>query len=492
MTEQNNQPQMEKLNLEHLTKDPEIISYINKKKAEGLSMESIIEQILSVGVAVLQRVQSSRDVEFVKQETEKLVRNFQNTVAKLEEEISKKVESQISDLFNPDLEDSYTKKFGNFLNENLGQFRNDIKQNIVGAKEVSELLIKSTKELNEEKMSKIESGIKTAENNFNPELETSYFGKIKNIVTDVNSNLHNQLDDQKVGSFAHRLKEDASHLFGEDSPIIKTIEEIITNKTKEFNDHILKLREEIAKEQGKDEGVKETMEKSALKGRSFELDLLESLEDIAKSFGDIVEYTGDIAENGTTSKKGDFIYTLNTGQAIVIEAKDRELGMKPSLKYLNDTMQVRGVNFSIIVFKNSEQLPRQAGPFNFYEDNKVFTCMDYLKFAIQWSRIYLNKAENKLVDGVNETLVLQRIEDILNKFKDISNLKTKLTQMQSSVNSNTDSIRDIVDRLKDDVIIYLNDIENEFIKSGSKQSDVFDIEDKSSKEDSIPGLFQHK
>jgi len=37
--------------------------------------------------------------------------------------------------------------------------------------------------------------------------------------------------------------------------------------------------------------------------------------------------------------------------------------------------------------------------------------------------------------------------------------------MVSSVNTNSDSIRDIVDRLKDDVFEYLNEIENEFIKS---------------------------
>ncbi len=453
---------------EHETQDLEILDYINRRVSAGEDFKQIIEQIMSVGVAVLQRVQSSRDVEFVKKETEKLIQNFQSTVNNLEKEISKKVENQISDLFNPEVEDSYTKKFGKFLNENLDGFRKDIKVDINGAKEISHLLIKSTKELNEEKMSKIETGLKSAEENFNPELESSYFGKIKTIITKVDSDLQNQLDDQKIGSFAYRLKEDASELFGEDSPIIKTITEIIEDKTAEFNESLLKLREEIAKEQGKDEGAKEAMEKSALKGRSFEEELMEQLEDTAKIFGDMVESTGDTATQGSLNKKGDFIYTLNTKQQILIEAKDRALGLKPSLKYLEESMNNRGLDFSILVFKHTDQLPRQTGPFNFYEDNKILTSAEYLRFALQWARIYQNKAENKMVDGVNETLVLQRIEDILARFKDISNLKTKLTQMQSSVNSNSDSIRSILDSLKDDVFFYLNDIENEFIKSESR------------------------
>ncbi len=465
---------MANFKIQHETQDLEILTYIESQVGKGEDFNKVIEQILSVGVAVLQRVQTSRDVEFVKKETEKLTESFTNTVAKLEQEISQKVEAQISALFNPDLEDSYTKKFGSFLNQNLDLFRKDIKQDISGAKEVSTQLIKSTSELNEQKMSKIETGIKSAEANFNPELESSYFGKIKSIVTDVNDNLQKQLDDQKIGSFAYRLKEDASSLFGDESPIIKTIEEIIESKTREFNENIVKLREEIAKEQGKDEGAQEVMEKSAMKGRTFESILLEDLEGIAKTFGDMVDYTGDVAAEGTQSKKGDFIYTLNTGQKIIIEAKDRALGLKPSIKYLNETMGIRGIPFSLIVFKHQDQLPRQTGSFNFYEDNKVFTCREYIRFAIQWCRIYMNKAENKLVDGINETLVIQRIEDIKMRFKEIANLKTKLSQMVNSVNSNSDSIREIIDKLKDDVFVYLNDVENEFIKSESI-TDVYDL-----------------
>ena len=238
---------MANFKIQHETQDLEILTYIESQVGKGEDFNKVIEQILSVGVAVLQRVQTSRDVEFVKKETEKLTESFTNTVAKLEQEISQKVEAQISALFNPDLEDSYTKKFGSFLNQNLDLFRKDIKQDISGAKEVSTQLIKSTSELNEQKMSKIETGIKSAEANFNPELESSYFGKIKSIVTDVNDNLQKQLDDQKIGSFAYRLKEDASSLFGDESPIIKTIEEIIESKTREFNENIVKLREEIAK-----------------------------------------------------------------------------------------------------------------------------------------------------------------------------------------------------------------------------------------------------
>lgn len=454
---------------QHETQDLEILNYINNKISQGEDLNQVVEQILSVGVAVLQRVQTSRDVEFVKKETEKLTQTFQTTVVQLEKDISEKVESEISSLFNPDIEDSYTKKFGKFLNENLDTFRKDIKEDI-----------KNTRELNDEKVSKIETGIKSAEENFNPDLETSYFGRIKNIIKDTHSKLDQQLDDQQIGSFAHRLKQDSEELFGEGSPIIKTITDIIAEQTKVLNEQLTELRDKMSEE----EGAQKMVEKSSIKGRAFELQLLEQLEDLASSHGDIVEFTGEKAEDGTLNKKGDFIYTLNTGQKLIIEAKDREYGLKPSLKYLNEAMKSRSSTFSILIFKHAEQVPRQTGVFNFYEDDKVITSRDYLKFAIQWSRIYLNKAENKLAEGVNETLVLQRITDIQSRFKEISQVKNKMTQMQNSVNTNSESVRVILDRLKDDVFVYLNDIENEIITSEG-QTDVFDISENNEEVESV-------
>uniref|UniRef100_UPI0035B1972C hypothetical protein n=1 Tax=Flavobacterium sp. TaxID=239 RepID=UPI0035B1972C len=153
------------------------------------------------------------------------------------------------------------------------------------------------------------------------------------------------------------------------------------------------------------EGINETFQKTAIKGRSFENELLSYLEEVAKPLNDIVEFTGDFAEDGTLSKKGDFIYTLNSGQSILIEAKDRELGVKPSIDYLKEGMERRGKKFSILTFKYENQLPKSVDLMGFYESNKILTSKEYLKFAIQWARIFLNKNEDKLAEGINENLL---------------------------------------------------------------------------------------
>jgi len=124
----------------------------------------------------------------------------------------------------------------------------------------------------------------------------------------------------------------------------------------------------------------------------------------------------------------------------------------------------RAIGFSILVHKNESQLSNQVDCMGFFEDNKVITSKEYLRFAIQWARIFLSKAEDKMAEGVNETLVLQRISDITNKLKMVRSMKSTLSSMRNNVGSSCDKVSSSIDELKNEITEYLNDIENEFIK----------------------------
>lgn len=452
--------------------NPEVIEYIETQSSKGEAQEETVEKLLNIGVAVITRVQSSRDVDFVKKESQRMISSFEQTISKLETDLFTNVDTQINQFFNPDLETSHTKRYGESLKTYLDDFKKEILPIIDNVKKESQLLVKTSNEVSSEKVDGIEKKITMAHENLNPDLEGSYFGKMRRIISMVDDGLANQLDDSRVGTFAYRLKEETDQMFGENSPILDKVSTIIEERTKSFEEELILLRESIAKTEGKEEGMKEALEKSTAKGRIYEADVLDLLHEIAKPFNDVVEYTGDISVDGSPSKKGDFIYRFNNGGQILIEAKDStNLGHTAAIKYLNKAMEDRAIGFSILVHKDESQLSNQVDCMGFFEDNKIVTSTEYLRFAVQWARIFLSKAEDKMVSGVNETLVLQRISDILSKLKTVKSMKSKLSTMRNNVGSSCDAVSASIDELKNHVTEYLNDIENEFIKNDTDHGD---------------------
>ena len=202
---------------------------------------------------------------------------------------------------------------------------------------------------------------------------------MRTIISEVDDGLSLQLDDSRVGSFAYRLKSETERLFGHDSPIVASVSKIVEEKTKTFEKELIQLRESIAKSEGKQEGIQEALDKSTAKGRKFEAILKNQLEELAKPFNDIIEFTGEISADGTTSKKGDFIYTFTSGQSILIEAKNSDnIGVPKAIRYLNKAMVDRAETFSILVHRDESQLSKQIDCMGFFEDNKIITSMEYL------------------------------------------------------------------------------------------------------------------
>jgi len=61
----------------------EVISYLDRHELEGSPYDSEINRLLEIGVAVVERVEVNRDVEFVKKEVEKMTSQFNNSLGML-------------------------------------------------------------------------------------------------------------------------------------------------------------------------------------------------------------------------------------------------------------------------------------------------------------------------------------------------------------------------------------------------------------------------
>lgn len=108
--------------------------------------------------------------------------------------------------------------------------------------------------------------------------------------------------------------------------------------------------------------------RSAAKGGDFE-DLLEAmLADLARGAGDLLDRTGTEAGSMLKSKKGDFVLTVDARVArgcdlrIVVEAKDRPMSMRAVRDELREAKENRGAAVGLIVFTPTHA-PAGVAPF---------------------------------------------------------------------------------------------------------------------------------
>jgi hypothetical protein len=157
-----------------------------------------------------------------------------------------------------------------------------------------------------------------------------------------------------------------------------------------------KLVGELSEKIAVSEAQAEALEKSSLKGRSFEDALHEVLAPLVAPLGDVAEQTGDTT-GCAGSKKGDEVVTLNpedtrgADACYVLEAKDSKLGVKAINEELDGALANRGALAAIAVFGREGQCPTGV-PFS-YQGNKAIVVLDKdeldtgaLQVAALWAR----------------------------------------------------------------------------------------------------------
>jgi hypothetical protein len=183
--------------------------------------------------------------------------------------------------------------------------------------------------------------------------------------------------------------------------------------------------------------------RSAAKGTDFE-DLLEGmLGDIARGAGDLLDRTGLEAGALVTSKKGDFVLTLDTDVSrgcdlrVVVEAKDRAMSMRAIRDELREARENRGAAVAVAVF-TAAHAPAGVAPFNLV-GRDVYCVIDpdapepaTLEAAIRLARLLAlaTLAEREVsVDAVAIGAALTAIREQLEL---VRRLKTQLTTIAST------------------------------------------------------------
>lgn len=430
-------------NLIHLSNlevhNPELYKELYKLDSNSKRVIEV-KKVIDIGTFVKSKVQMMMDTEFVNLRVKSMVDEFNQGMDSTKNEILKLVEQN----FDPSKTDSYSDKLNRFFNN----IKDDLKRTIDS----------TTKELNEGK-NLIKKSI---DDTLNPDLSTSYLAKVSKTISEFKAELDRSFDFGQEGSIANQLKIMLDSNFGDNGKIIKAVEKKLSFDNPESTFNILQnninrqlneIKQEIELIKKADELQQEANKKSTQKGYVFEELVLGKLETIAATNGDLVEDLTTTTGSTTSSKKGDFNYTVKSiNKVIAIEARDRETNSPPTklIKELDKTKENRNADFTIYLTANENQLHKQVGIYQEYDTDKIVTHFGLLEVALKVA-ISRMMIEHDSIDEIDKAAVEKEISNIDSTLKSFSGLKSAATNIKKEA----EKITARADEIKTDISNYL-------------------------------------
>ena len=208
--------------------------------------------------------------------------------------------------------------------------------------------------------------------------------------------------------------------------------------------------------------------RSAAKGGDFE-DLLEAmLADLARGAGDLLDRTGTEAGALMKSKKGDFVLTLDARVArgcdvrVVIEAKDRPMSMRAMREELREARENRGAAVAVVVFTPAHA-PSGVAPFNLVGDD-VYCVIDpeapepaTLEAAVRLARLLALASLVEHEVEVDAAAIAAALTAIREQLEAVRSLKAQLT----SISTATKAVWSGLDTMRSNILARVIDAETE-------------------------------
>ena len=214
-------------------------------------------------------------------------------------------------------------------------------------------------------------------------------------------------------------------------------------------------------------GQLEEAKKGTQKGLEFEEMCEPEICSMADVHSDAVESTGGSAGDLGTSKKGDFVVTIGgTERRIVFEMKHRAGMTIPEIrKQLNGAMENRRAEYAVLVSRNKDALPKEAGWFNEYDGNKLVCAVSEMddseenmwvvRMAYRWARIRVTSGAEKEL-SVDPEAVTQGVRDIEASLRRMGTVTTQCKTISGSAKKIEDVMKEEETKIRDkieDIII---------------------------------------
>ena len=208
--------------------------------------------------------------------------------------------------------------------------------------------------------------------------------------------------------------------------------------------------------------------RSAAKGGDFE-DLLEGmLADLARGAGDLLDRTATEAGTLLKSKKGDFVLTVDPRMArgsdlrVVVEAKDRPMSMRAIREELREARENRGAAVAVVVFTPTHA-PTGVAPFALVGDD-VYCVIDpeapepaNLEAAIRLARLLAIASLVEHEVEVDAAAISNALNGIREQLDVVRGLKAQLT----SISNATKAVWSGLDTMRSNILARVAEAESE-------------------------------
>lgn len=208
--------------------------------------------------------------------------------------------------------------------------------------------------------------------------------------------------------------------------------------------------------------------RSAAKGADFEGLLETMLAEMARGTGDLVDRTTDEQGDVIRSKKGDFVITVDPGLTrgadlrIVVEAKDRAVSGRAMRDELREAKTNRGAAVALVVFTPTHA-PAGIAPFDI-RSGDVYCVVDpdapdvaTLEAAVRLARLHALASLREAEVEVDAAAIGTALTGIREQLELVRGLKSTLTSIGTSARDVTAGL----DRLREGIVARVVEAEAE-------------------------------
>ena len=208
--------------------------------------------------------------------------------------------------------------------------------------------------------------------------------------------------------------------------------------------------------------------RSTAKGADFEDAIEAMLGELARGSGDILERTGTDTGALMTSKKGDFVLTLNADATagadlrVVVECKDRYVSGRAMRDELREAKSNRDAAVAVVVFTPAHA-PAGIAPFD-VRAGDVYCVVDpaapdaaTLEAAVRLARLLALQTLRTREVEVDAAAIAEALKGVREQLETLRALKLALT----SIGSSAKEVYAGLDRLRDGIVARITEAEAE-------------------------------
>jgi len=396
-----------------LVEDGTLVDLIEHRHERGIGAEETVVNALEIGARVLDREATGAEVDAIRRQLERASAEAEHAFA----ERARKIE------------ESFVKQFERFLGEDGGAMAKTLDGH---ADELAELIAQ----------------------HFGGDRSTAVQHQVKELVSKVMSDSRQDLLRQFSAEDGHNPLADFK------AAVVRELK-----RSGETHDKVI---EKIVQLEGEVKRLRDAREAEATlaaerelgtgKGRAFEQQAFELVEQMAAARGDAAHHVGDeLSASG--GKKGDIVIEIDGASGpskgrIAIDAKDERLSKNKAWAELDAALIERDASFAILVVASEEKVPAGREPLHEYEGNKMIVALDKetfdarpLELAYRYARCRcLMTLEREL--AIDAAGVRDAAEEALSALKQAQSVRSSLTGARKGVDGAREALDGMVARVE--------------------------------------------